>query len=95
MNEDKTRPCNECNHRKEGGCESWKCEPELNGMTIEQIDRILQHPKDYWSHEVEEAKEAAKQVVHILTYSYAKESTEVKQFINKMLERRNENRNEN
>ena len=55
-------------------------------MTIKQIDTILQHPKDYWSHEVEEAREAAKKVVHILTHSYAAESTEVKEFINKMLE---------
>ena len=60
-------------------------------MTIEQIDDILQHPKDYWSHEVEEAKEAAKQVVHILAdYS---EATDAKNFINKMMGRKNADSN--
>lgn len=55
-------------------------------MTIEQIDTILQHPKDYWSHEVEEAKEAAKKVVHILAdYS---ETIDARHFINKMMERK-------
>ena len=78
------RPCNRCRKHEEGGCESWECDPELNGMTIEQIDDILQHPKKYWSHQVEEAREAAKKVVHILTHSYAAESTEVKKFINKL-----------
>lgn len=89
------RPCDVCQHRKADGCEIWECDPNPIGMTIEQIDDILQNPKDFWSHEVEEAKEAAKEAVHILTHSYAIESIEVKQFINKMLERRNENRNEN
>lgn len=52
-------------------------------MTIEQIDNILQHPKKYWSHQVEEAREAAKQVVHILAdYS---ETIDARRFINKMM----------
>lgn len=60
-------------------------------MTIKQIDDILQHPKDYWSHEVEEAKEAAKQVVHIIALLQDRNGEEIR----KMMERRNENRNEN
>ena len=52
-------------------------------MTIEQIDDILQHPKKYWSHQVEEAREAAKEVVHILAdYS---ETIDARRFINKIM----------
>jgi len=53
------------------------------GLTIEDIDEILQYPKTYWSHEVEEAREAAKEVVRIL--SEFSEVGDAKRFINKML----------
>lgn len=84
------RPCNRCRKHKEGGCESWECDPELNGMTIEQIDDILQHPKKYWSHQVEEAREAAKQVVHILAdYS---ETIDARRFIDKTMKGKNDDK---
>ena len=57
---------------------------EEQKMTIEQINEVLQHPKAFWSHEVEEAKEGAKEAVRIL--SEFSEVTDARKFINKIME---------
>lgn len=35
-------------------------------MTLKEANDILQHPKKYWSYEVEEAQEYAKDVLKVL-----------------------------